>query len=167
MSSPAAPPAAETDKENVQDATQTAENIPPDEAEEKDTATELTMDSEPKAVNTDTSSDQEDGLHDVDVEEGITEEKEPVMRRSVAPRSPSMLGRNPLPKGKPLWLWILLIMVVISVIGAITITAVSATRGGLSKVAMGFLIFFSIVIVCIVPIACYTRANFFAMGMVH
>jgi hypothetical protein len=108
-------------------------------------------------------------LKDVDIEQGRTENKKPeIKKRSVAMRSPEQMGvPQPRQKNKPLWLWILLVLAILSLIGTVSIIVVSAVQGGLSQVALGFLIFFAIVLVCCVPYACFTRAQFFAMGMVH
>lgn len=187
MATPSAPNTPLTDKENVQDVSQTPEENIIEEKEDKTVDTVLVADAASEEFvsnNTDTSvtedkeDDTEDGLmkspsdglmKDVDIEEGRTETEEPTKKRvgSVAPRSPSQMGRNPPPKRKPLWLYMLIIMVLAAFIGALIVTVVSGTRGEVSKVAMGFLIFFAIIIVCVAPIACYTRANFFALGMIH
>jgi len=172
MNTPGAPP---LDKENVQDVSQTPEENIVDSPQ----IIETDKDKEPldtdaenqQPVNTDPSTDKEDGLKDVDIEEGNKEkENKPIERkRSVAPRSPSQLGRNPPPNKwkKPLWLWALIILVIISLIGTLVITVVSAVKGELSKTALGFLVFFAVIVVCVAPIACYTRANLFAMGYAH
>lgn len=169
MSTPAAPLA---DKENVQDVTETPEentvNSPSEEKTEDKTVATVPEDADPALSTELTADDDKDdqNVNDKDQSEDI-EEGKPVKRLSVAPRSPSQMGRSPPPKRKPLWLYMVIFLVVFSFIGALVITVVSATRGGLTKTAMGFLIFFAVVLVCVAPIACYTRANFFAMGMVH
>lgn len=161
MATPSAPP---VDKENVQDTLQTLENNMDDsnvsKVEEKTVATEI----EDPVLPTDTAESHDDkGIKDAEMmEEGRQndEDDEPKKKRgSVAPRSPSQLGRNPPPKRKPLWLWMVIILVALSFIGALVITVFAATQGGLTRTAMGFLIFFAIVIVCVAPIMCYTRAN--------
>jgi hypothetical protein len=192
MATPNAPNTPPTDKENVQDVSQTPEENIIEEKEDKTVDTvladaaseELEFASNDLDISAteEKEDDAEDGLmkgpddglmkgpdDPVDIEEGRTGTPEPKnKRRSVAPpRSPSQMGRNPPPKRKPLWLYMLIIMIIAAFIGALVITAVSATKGEVSKVAMGFLIFFAIMIVCVAPIACYTRANFFALGMIH
>jgi hypothetical protein len=171
---------APIDKENVQDTSQTPEeNMTPvvNLEDKQDSVTVGTeAESEVKTVTSPFQDEEEndalihddDGLlKDVDIEEGRLEMKQPGKKRSVAMRDPAQMGVPPPRKTKPVWLWILLILAVLSLVGAITIIIVSAVQGGLTKVALGFLIFFGFVLVCCVPYACFTRAQFFAMGMVH
>ena len=180
MSSPSAPPPANGG--NVQG----AENVPKAAKAEEDsqkpavtTAGRASWDKPGVDDSTaaDLSADKDEDLEDADVEEGRMEKDEQLkMRNSVAssgsqegntpPGSPVRRATAPMPKTKPLWLYMIIVLVVISVIGALIITAVAATRGGLTKLALGFLIVFALVIVCVVPIACYTRANFFANGII-
>jgi hypothetical protein len=184
MSSPSAPTPAHDENvqgsENVQDVSQAVAETEDDKkpaAEEEKLALVETVDIsavEDKPLDdsaaTDPSADTGEDLQDVDIEEGRAEKHEQMKRASKSPSpqpSPTRRATAPMPKKKPLWLYMIIILVIISVIGALIITAVAATRGGLSKLALGFLIVFALVLVCVVPIACYTRANFFANGMIR
>lgn len=176
------PSNAPIDKENEQDVSLTPEdNVAPVlDLEDKDAVTVGTeAESDVKTVsspfqdekeekNDDLMHEDDELLKDVDIEEGRPAiQANPEKKRSVAMRDPAQIGVQPPRKNKPLWLWILLILAVLSLIGTITIIIVSAVQGGLTKVALGFLIFFGFVLICCVPYACFTRAQFFAMGMIH